>query len=397
MPSVELPSEYIKHLERQGFSLCEVLGQGLSGSVYSAIQTSINRKVAVKFFDSAFVRDDEAMQKRFVREAKLLARFQHQNLPYVLTEGTVQAAHGKAPYFVMEYIEGHTLGELLRRDQRLDLNVAIEYATQILDALGYSHTHKIVHRDVKPNNIMINQRGRCFLIDFSIGVSFQPDAGLTRATKSGEVFGTPNYMSPEQLQDASKVDSRTDIYSIGVVLLEMLTGRTERTNIPRTLAAFPRSVVATIESACASNPNDRFRTAEEFIRALGGGHQVLAPNLSPALAICTNLQCPEADWTQRGFYRGPNVVENATNSFCTSCGEQLTYQCPSCGIQIANTPYCGNCGTQLYRIPECQKCGSWLTREFMDTGGADGCVKCNKSKPTGASASFSDFDDDIPF
>jgi len=117
LPSVELPIEYIKHLERQGFSLYEVLGQGLSGSVYSANQTSINRKVAVKFFDSAFVRDDAAMKKRFVREAKLLGRFQHQNLPFVLTEGTVQSAHGMTPYFVMEYIEGHTLGELIRRDQ----------------------------------------------------------------------------------------------------------------------------------------------------------------------------------------------------------------------------------------------------------------------------------------
>ncbi|MBI2355122.1 MAG: protein kinase [Deltaproteobacteria bacterium] len=89
-----------------------VLGQGLCGSVYSATQASLNRKVAVKFFDSAFVRQDEAMLKRFVREAKLLARFQHQGFPYVLTEGIVQAEHGKAPYFVMEHIEGHTLREI---------------------------------------------------------------------------------------------------------------------------------------------------------------------------------------------------------------------------------------------------------------------------------------------
>lgn len=399
MPSVELPSEYVKHLERQGFILSELLGQGLSGSVYSAIQPSLNRKVAVKFFDSAFVRDDEAMLKRFTREAKLLARFQHQGIPYVLTEGIVQATHGKAPYFVMEYIQGETLQEVLLRNQRLEQGVAIDYATQVLDALGYSHSHahKIVHRDVKPSNIMIDQRGRCFLIDFSIGVSFQPDTGLTRATKSGVVLGTTAYMSPEQLQDASKVDSRTDIYSMGVVLLEMLTGRPERTNILRTLSGFPRSIVETIETACASGPDDRFRTAEEFIRALGGGRQIRAPNLSPALAICTNLKCPGADWSERGYYRGPNEIEKSTTSYCTACGKQLIYQCPSCGIQVAKTPYCGDCGTQLYRIPECQKCGSWLTREFMDTGGANGCFKCINSQPTGTSASFPDMNDDIPF
>lgn len=396
MPSVYLPSEYVKHLERQGFVLSELLGQGLSGSVYSAIQPRLNRKVAVKFFDSAFVRDDEAMLKRFVREAKLLARFQHQGLPYVLTEGTVQAAHGKAPYFVMEYIEGDSLSQAIR-SRPLDQIAAADYAIQVLDALGYAHSHKIVHRDVKPANIMIDHRGRAFLIDFSIGVSFQPDRGMTRATKSGEVFGTMAYMSPEQLEDASKVDSRTDIYSMGVVLLEMLTGKTDRTNISRSLSGFPRAFVAAVETACASDPNARFKTAEEFIRALGGGREIGAPNLAPTLAICTNLKCPGADWTERGFYRGPNVIEKATNSFCTACGEQLSYQCPSCGVPIGNTPYCGNCGGQLYRIPECQKCGSWLTRDYIDSGGASGCLKCMKNEPAKTAASFSDFDDDIPF
>ena len=396
MPSVELPSEYVKHLERQGFVLIDLLGQGLSGSVYSAIQPRLNRKVAVKFFDSAFVRDDEAMLKRFVREAKLLARFQHQGLPYVLTEGTVQVEHGTAPYFVMEYIEGSNLCYAIRNHQ-LNQNTAIDYAIQILDALGYAHSHKIVHRDVKPANIMIDSRGRAFLIDFSIGVSFRPDKGMTRATSSGEVFGTTAYMSPEQLEDASKVDGRTDIYAMGVVLLEMLTGRTDRTNIPRSLSGFPRAFVVAVETACASDPDARFRTAEEFIRNLGGGRQIGAPKLSPTLAICTSLNCPSADWTERGFYRGPNVIEKATNSFCTACGGQLSYQCPSCGVPIANTPYCGNCGGQLYRIPECEKCGSWLTRDYIDSGGANGCLKCVKNEPAKTAVSFSDFDDDIPF
>ncbi len=396
MPSVEIPPEYSKHLERQGFILSAVLGQGASGSVYSASQPRLNRKVAVKFFDSAFIRQDEAALKRFIREAKLLARFQHQGFPYVLTEGVVQAEHGKAPYFVMEHINGNTLFELLRREQRLEQAVAIDYATQILDALGYAHNHKIVHRDVKPGNVMIDQRGRCFLIDFSIGVSVQPDTGLTRATSTGAVLGTSAYMPPEQFQDASNVDGRADIYSMGVVLLEMLTGRSDRTNIPRALLGFPRSIIKSIEKACETDPNNRFRTAEEFIRALGGGRQIRAPILSPAMAICKNLKCSGANWSPRGFYRGPNVLEEATNSFCTSCGEQLTYQCSTCGDQIANTPHCGSCGAEIFRIPECKVCGSWLTREYMDSGGSHGCRKCIKSGPVNKPSLPFD-PDDIPF
>jgi serine/threonine protein kinase len=395
LPSVELPGEYANHLERQGFMLSHLLGQGLSGSVYLAIQPSLNRKVAVKFFDSAFVRGDAAMRKRFSREAKILARFQHRGLPYVLTEGIVQAKGWEAPYFVMEYIEGQTLRELLQRGERFDQRFAIDYATQILDALGYAHSHKIVHRDIKPGNVMIDQRGRCFLIDFSIGVSFQSEPGLTRATKSGDQLGTVAYSSPEQLQDPSSVDSRADIYSMGIVLLEMLTGYSEHTNISGALSGFPRSLAIAIQTACSANPKDRYNTAEDFIRALDGGRQWRTQSLSPALAICTNTKCPGADWSQRGFYRGPNVIAETTDSFCTVCGGQLVYQCPSCGIQVTNTPYCGNCGAQIYRVPECQKCRSWLTREYMDSGGANGCMKCSKKTP--ASPPFSDFSDDIPF
>lgn len=109
-----VPDEYVKHLAKQGFHLIETLGHGLSGSVYVAEQRSLNRRVAVKFFDSAFVRTEPAMRKRFVREAKLLARFQHPNIPYVLTEGIVDTQFGETPYFVMEYVHGNTVQEILR-------------------------------------------------------------------------------------------------------------------------------------------------------------------------------------------------------------------------------------------------------------------------------------------
>jgi eukaryotic-like serine/threonine-protein kinase len=363
------------------------------------MQPRLNRKVAVKFFDSAFVRGDTGMQKRFSREARLLAKFQHQGIPFVITDGIVKSQIGDTPYFVMEFIHGETLRERLIQDHKLELHTALEYATQILDALAYAHSHSVVHRDLKPSNIMIDQRGRCFLIDFSIGFSITPSAGLTRATSIGEQLGTTAYMSPEQLEDSSTVDGRTDIFAMAVVLIEMITGRNDRTNIARSLSTVPRNVITAIEMACARDPSERVRTAIELLRSLRGSFTWGLPSLQPALAICTNLKCPGADWTENGYYRGPNVQEASTDSFCTGCGHLLNYQCSDCGAPTKNTSHCGSCGNEMFRRPECKKYGSWLTKEFIDDGGINGCRKCiaksavaQKPSPT-----FSDMDDDIPF
>lgn len=340
------------------------------------------------------------MQKRFVREAKLLARFQHPNIPYVLTEGVVDAAVGQTPYFVMEYVHGSTVQEWLRTKIRLEPAAAIEIATQVLEALSCAHAHQIVHRDVKPSNVMIDARQRCFLIDFSIGVSFDAQPGVTRATTKGEMLGSPPYASPEQMVDAGSVDIRSDLYGVGVMLVEMLTGRAEITNIARTLSAYPRDLIEAIEKACATDPAARHMTADDFIRAVGRKHQSSPPTLSPALALCTNHKCTDADWTSRGFYRGPRVIKDSTGSFCTSCGKSLLYLCRNCGSSVGETPFCGSCGAEIYSIPECKVCGSWLTREYMDSM-ASGCLKCKGKKgkimPPPAPATFADMDDDIPF
>lgn len=394
------PDEYLKHLAKQGFQLTETLGKGLSGSVYVAEQRSLNRRVAVKFFDSPFVRAEPAMQKRFVREAKLLARFQHPNIPYVLTEGVVDTPNGSTPYFVMEYVHGNTVQTLLREKTKLEPKIALDIATQVLEALSCAHTHQIVHRDVKPSNIMIDARQRCFLIDFSIGVSFDAQPGVTRATTKGEMLGSPPYASPEQMIDAASIDSRSDLYGVGVMLVEMLTGRAEMTNLARTLSAFPRDLIHAIEKACAGDPAARHKTAEDFIRAVGRQHHSSPPTLAPALALCTNHKCTNANWSSHGYYRGPRVVNDSTGLYCTNCGKSLVYMCRNCGSSVTETPFCGSCGAEIYTIPECKVCGSWLTREYMDSMGASGCSKCKgkeRSKPPPAPTTFADMDDDIPF
>ena len=398
MESEELPKEYVERLGRRGFNLQKVLGRGGSGSVYLALQPSLNRKVAVKFFDSAFARESHTTHKRFMREARILAKFQHSGFPYVLTEGSVETFFGKAPYFVMEYVEGKSLREILNQSGKLPLEVSTDYICQVLRALAYAHTRQILHRDLKPANIMVGENGRCFVIDFSIGVSTVGEAGLTRATKIGDQIGTPQYMSPEQLNDPANVDNRTDIYSIGVVFLELLSGSTDRTNIAKTLVDVPPSIVDAIDKACKANPSVRYADAEEFIRALEIGLKIRGPSSSPALAICTNKKCSGADWTSRGFYRGPRIAEQCLDPFCTFCGEKLTYQCGECGHSIATTPHCGNCGTKNFQVPECARCGSWLTRgDMVGTLGEGGCSKCKGKAPKNAIAKFDDIDDDIPF
>lgn len=380
--------------------LTDVLGSGLCGSVYLAEQPTLNRKVAVKFFDSAFVRTDPAMHKRFIREAKLLARFQHPNIPYVLTEGVLDAAHGRTPYFVMEYVNGTTLRDFLREKGKLDRTLAVDIAVQVLDALGYAHINQIVHRDVKPSNVMIDSRMRCFLIDFSIGVSFDSQPGGTRATTRGEFLGTPPYASPEQMIDAATVDGRSDIYGVGVMLIELLTGKPETANFGKTLAGLPRGMIDAIEKACANGADERHRTTEEFIRAIGNRNHTASLTLSPALAICANLKCSEANWSSRGYYRGPRVIPDATGSFCTSCGGSLAYLCKNCGAPISETPYCGGCGSENFRVPECKACGSWLTKEYMDSGGQFGCSKCKDKKLSirrSPPQPSPEMDDDIPF
>jgi predicted Ser/Thr protein kinase len=197
----------------------EHLGQGGMGVVYKARQRHLNRVVAVKLLPPS-VGDDPAFAERFTREAQALARLNHPNIVQVHDFGRTDDYF----YFVMEYVDGVNLRALIR-DHKLDPEAALKIVPQICEALQFAHDEGIVHRDIKPENILVDKKGRVKIADFGLAKLLGHAADDFSLTGTGQLMGTLGYIAPEQLQQAHKVDHRADIYSLGVVFYEMLTGQ----------------------------------------------------------------------------------------------------------------------------------------------------------------------------
>jgi serine/threonine protein kinase len=203
-----------------------VLGAGGMGKVYRALDTRLGRAVALKFLNSPFSADGS---ERLLREASAAARLDHPNICSIYE---VVEAEGRC-FIVMQYVEGETLATRIARAP-IGVREALEIAAQIVDALGEAHARGIVHRDVKPQNIMITPRGQAKVLDFGLAKSIttmdasRPDAeSLTNETAKGLVAGTVAYMSPEQVR-GHELDARTDLFSLAVVLFEAMPRRTSR-------------------------------------------------------------------------------------------------------------------------------------------------------------------------
>lgn len=198
------------------FEIAELLGAGGMGVVYKARQKSLDRFVALKILPPQSG-NDPAFAERFTREARALARLSHPNIVAIYDFG--QAGHFY--YFIMEFVDGVNLRQMLRT-RRLAPREALAIVPQVCDALQYAHDQGIVHRDIKPENLLIDRRGRVHIADFGLAklVGGVPELRLTQAQ---HVMGTPHYMAPEQFERPTSVDHRADIYSLGVVLYEMLT------------------------------------------------------------------------------------------------------------------------------------------------------------------------------
>lgn len=210
------PEELARHFPQ--LEILELLGQGGMGAVYKARQPSLDRLVAVKVLPVEVGRDP-AFAERFTREARALARLSHPNIVGIYDFGQADGLY----YFVMEYVDGVSLRQLVEK-RSLDPRQALALVPQICDALQFAHDEGIVHRDVKPENILLDKRGRVKIADFGLAKLLGRAADEAVLTRVEQVMGTPLYMAPEQMQGSHAVDHRADIYSLGVVFYEMLTG-----------------------------------------------------------------------------------------------------------------------------------------------------------------------------
>ena len=240
--------------------IVEMVGQGGMGVVYKAVQKNLGRTVALKVLSPHLSADPEFVE-RFTREARALASMSHPNIVGIYDSGI----HDHVPFLVMEYVDGTPLRKMLA-SKKLTPAQVLEVIPQICDALHYAHEHGVVHRDIKPENILIDRLGRVKIADFGLAKLASLDE--TRITRTGYVMGSPHYMAPEQFAHSGRVDHRADIYSLGVVFYEMLTGEVPmgRFKPPSEKASVDQRLDPVVLKSLEREPDDRWQTVDEVKR-----------------------------------------------------------------------------------------------------------------------------------
>ncbi|WP_299825996.1 serine/threonine-protein kinase [uncultured Pontibacter sp.] len=263
------------------YNLLRVIGEGGMATVYLGEHAHLGNKVAIKVLNSHYARHQQ-VRSRFLTEAKVLASFQHPHIVGVkdfYEEGDTLA-------FVMDYVEGLPLDEYLYTHNALrDPAKAIVFFSQMLDAFSYAHQKGVVHRDIKPGNLMVTQDGQVRVLDFGIAKLLETQVGAAKATATGTMLGTPMYMSPEQinLKSGESIDHRSDIYALGVTLHQILSGRPPydadthsgfemqmkiMTEPLSRLEQVPEWLQQVVDKATAKIRDDRFQSCSEFLQAL---------------------------------------------------------------------------------------------------------------------------------
>ena len=252
------------------YRIMRKLGSGGMANVYLAEDQELGRRVAIKILNDRHAGDDQFIE-RFRREAKNAAGLSHPNIVSIFDRGEAEGTY----YIAMEFLDGRSLKELIVTRGPAPIARSIEYTRQILAALAHAHRHGIVHRDIKPHNVVVNSDGRLKVTDFGIARS-----GASQMTEVGSIIGTAQYLSPEQARGAP-VDQRSDVYSVGIVLYEMLTGKVPFTGdtpleiamkhlsaIPKPPSQVRRDVPHDLDlvvlRALAKDPDERYQTAEEM-------------------------------------------------------------------------------------------------------------------------------------
>ena len=278
----------LAHALRDRYLLEKELGRGGMATVYLAHDLRHQRQVALKVLRRELAAS--LGPERFLREIHIAARLQH---PHILSVHDSGESAGRL-WFTMPYVEGESLRQRLARERQLPLEDALRITREAAQALRYAHEHGIIHRDIKPENLLLTEDGNTLVADFGIARALA--GGEDRLTETGLAVGTPAYMSPEQGSGATDLDPRSDVYSLGCVLYEMLageppfTGPTAQAVIAKRLAGppskvsvlrpgVPLHVVGALERALAISPADRFPAVTDFARSLDAA--VGAPPASP--------------------------------------------------------------------------------------------------------------------
>ncbi|GEP45634.1 protein kinase domain-containing protein [Brevifollis gellanilyticus] len=262
------PSPQALQMQLQGYVVSQFLARGGMGAVYRGVHVSLDRQVAIKILPPQLRHGDPQYASRFKQEARAMAQLNHPGIVSVYDFG--QMADGTL-YFIMEFIDGTDVGQMVLKQGRLSSAHAMAITAHVCDALQYAHERGIVHRDIKPANIMVGYDGRVKVADFGLAKSvLQADTGLTQ---SGYVMGTPHFVAPEALIIGMQVDHRADIYAVGVMLYQMLTGK-----VPRGLFEMPSLQVPGLDPrydqiiarSMREDREQRFPSVLDLRRALDG-------------------------------------------------------------------------------------------------------------------------------
>jgi serine/threonine-protein kinase len=290
------------------YDIVAELGRGGMGVVYKGHESSLNRYVAIKVLADSLAHD-EAVKERFLREARSMAAL---NDPHIIQIYFIGEDEGQT-YFVMEFVEGESLGSMLKREGKLSVEQSAKVIHQTAMGLSTAHDRGVVHRDIKPGNLMINSRGAVKIADFGIALSNHDLS--KKLTTTGEFVGTPGYLSPEVCL-GKPVDQRSDIFSLGIVMFEMLAGRmpftdesplglmlevvkAEIPDVREINAEVDPEIARILDKMIAKDPAERYQSCHELVDDLGshplvakGGPITLKPKISTAAATMIGQKTP---------------------------------------------------------------------------------------------------------
>jgi serine/threonine protein kinase len=326
-----LPEELTKLLPPGAYEVTRFLGAGGMGAVYQGMQVRLKRPVAIKIMRRDMGRDQD-FEARFEREAQAMAKLNHPNIVSVIDYGEAGADY---LYIVMELIDGADMMDVIRGGQ-MTQEMALSLLPQICDALQFAHDHGIVHRDIKPSNIMLTRDGRIKMADFGLAKHF--DAESSFRTQTGTGMGTPDYAAPEQFSPNSPIDHRADIYALGVMIYQMITGQLPRGvwKPPSQRAEVAPQWDAIVSRAMQSDPIDRYQQASEVKTAvstipLSGKDGSAGTLVSPASSGVTAAKNDEADKSVRApvKFRAPLFIGLITGAVVIAIGAFFALKKPT--------------------------------------------------------------------